>query len=543
MSSILNNLDFTSVKPQFLISGSQNYSTCLGGVISLINLIVLTLIIYAFGKNFFERTEPTLIQNVIYPERYPNYTLGLDMNFTYAFRLDDEDSNVIQREDLVYVDFLYEHYEIKDGEWILLKRKSLNVELCDQNKFERPDLFERQGFKSSYCPDFQNIEVGGAWDDTYIKYFKAEIRLCKEGGFNKKGQKCGTQQELKDLLKNRLYINSYYQEYFVDSNNYDKSMDIVYTNHFYLLDPLIMKKSTYNFRKGTIATDYGWILKDQDSLSKFTYDSYNSDFISISQLPENQHNVLGEIVLKFSKKLEKFDRYYEKIQNLAANVGGIIKVFYSLNMVIAYFFTVHMMNFDLISYTFDISNENGNKKCNHKNNNYSALLYSNNAAVNKHSKRGDIIKYMNNLKIIPKTPILKNDNNISINDEREKVDIEIYNEQSHNSPFDKQNTKIKPYKLFLSKYLKRHLFCKSIYSDKFKYLEEKLVSIIDFKKYIEMAYEFSYFINYNKKNLENVNNFLSDSKNNSLQQNEVKKYSLDNKLNEILSNNYFLNEK
>lgn len=496
MFRILNIIDTTGVKPQFLLSGRQNYTTTLGGIVSLINLVILGLIIYAFGKNLFERTEPLMTQNIIYPERYPNYTLGVDMNFTYAARLEDFDGNVIKRTDLVYLDFIYYHYEIINGVWVLLEEKTLDYDLCEQSNFEKPELFERQGLKTAYCPMFKKNRVGGGWDETYVKFIRGFIKLCKEGNFNNKGQKCGTEKEFKQILKNRLFISNYYQEYFVDSDNYYMPMDIVYTTHFYMLDPLISKKSNYFFRTGIITTDYGWILKNEDSYRKFTYDSLVIDSISISQLPENQQNILGEVYLYFSKKQEKFMRTYTKIQNLAANVGGIIKVFYTINILIASFFTILMMNFDMINFI----SENFDKQVQTSKNIPTTIFCSINNFNNHNNnfnnptnqiRKGSPVKSLNNFKIIQKSISLNCENNLSQLAEKEKDVFNDFNDISQSKiktslPNEKFNIKSK---LCLHKFLIRHLFCRNIYKDRFNYLEEKLVSIMDVKNFIKISHE------------------------------------------------------
>jgi hypothetical protein len=490
MISFLNILDTTGVKPQFLLSGKKNYTTSLGGLISLLNLIILGLVIYAFGKNFFERTEPLMIQNLIYPERYPNYTLGLNLNFTYAVRLEDFDGNVINRSDLVYIDFIYYHYEIRNGQWVELNKKSLDYELCNKNNFEKPELFDRQGLKTACCPNLKNLEVGGGWDETYIKYIRAFIRVCKEGEMNKKGEKCGKSSDFKHILKNRLFISNYYQEYFVDSDNYQNPMDIVFTNQYYMLDPLILKKSIYFFRKGTVTTDYGWILKDEESYSKFTFDDLVTDSISMSQLPESQQNIIGEVHLKFSKKQEKFVRTYTKIQNLAANVGGIIKIFYTVNIFIASFFTIHLMNFDFLNYL--------NNKCNLKNEKENSKIIPNtfigNSSFNNFnfSKLGEDRGHLFNFKIFEKKPVDICEINLSHLQENNHNNIRNLNKHK-NKKLSFENKKQNSILFSLNNFLKRQILCKRVHSKSFNPLENKLESILDIKNYISICIEFNTF--------------------------------------------------
>jgi hypothetical protein len=481
MKKILHMLDTTGVKPQFLFEGKKNYTTTLGGIISFLNLIIFGLLIYAIGKNFFERTEPSMIQNLIYPERYPNYTLGVDMNFSYAARLEDFDGNVIKNRNLVYIDFIYYHYEIQNGIWVLLNKTLLDYDLCTEKNFEKPDFYNKLSLNTAYCPKLNNLQVGGGWDESYIKYVRMFVRPCYEGKVNNKGENCGTEAEYKEIFKNRLFFYNYYQEYFIDPENYEKPMDIIYTNQYFMLDPIIMKKAMFFFRSGTITTDYGWILKDQKSYSKLTYDSLITDSISVSQLPEGQKNIIGEIHLKFSKKQEKVLRIYTKIQNLAANVGGMIKVFFTINIFIASFFTSNMMNFNLLNFLFNECNVDS--------------IYLN------VEKRGKVIKSLHTFKIIPKSPVLNSDNNFSYLKEKENL---------NNSKNILKKSTVKPQsinsQISLKKYIKRHLMCKMVHSKNFNFLEDKLWSILEIKSYMTLFYEFIKI----KKGNENNNIFKSE---------------------------------
>jgi hypothetical protein len=488
MRKILETIDATEVKPNFFISGRDTYPTLVGGVLSLVNILLLILIIFAFGRNFFERTNPTMIQNQIYPSQYPNYTLGVTNNLSFAIRLEDLDTKVINRTDLVYIDFIYYHYEIINGEWELVNEKLLDYDYCKPKNFKKPELYERLGLHSSFCPDLNGLEVGGFWDESYIKFIRAFVRPCREGKVNNRGKKCGLDSEFKEILKNRLFISSFYQEYFVNSENYEKPMDIVYSNHFFMADPLILKRGAYFFRKGEITSDYGWILKDESSYSEMTLDKIVTDTLSISQLPPDKQNILGEVYIYFARKQEKFIRVYEKIQNLAADVGGIIKIFYTVNALFSFFISRQMMTFDLLNFIKsyvqdpDLNNNYFSNYCT-KDKNSTVFNKEENPSNNDVNKRV-INNYTGN----------KRDNKISrnettIKDELHSINNFIPSRNITTINFLSQNTSKSKSKFLISKnfnsknYVKRAFCCKNKYENEFKFLEDFYKKLLDIKNY------------------------------------------------------------
>jgi hypothetical protein len=171
MKNMLYLVDFFSRDLNFSINSHLKYKTKFGGLISLINIVILGLLIYKFGEDFFLRTNPKYLQQTIYPARYENYTIT-NKNFSFAFRIEDLNAIQVDRDDLIYIDFVYLHYEIKNGEWNLLEEKSLDYSKCLVNDVGNESEFEKLNLKNWYCPRLDNLTVGGNWDESYVRYFK-----------------------------------------------------------------------------------------------------------------------------------------------------------------------------------------------------------------------------------------------------------------------------------------------------------------------------------------------------------------------------------
>jgi len=147
MENLIKSLDFSGNRMTFYIQKNKTHKTFLGGVISIFNFIILVLLIYGFGEDFYLRINPKIIQQTIYPERYMNFTIN-NKNFSFAFRIEDLDAKFIIDDQLVYIDFVYYNYEIQNGEWALLEKKSIEYSKCLPKDFGIEEQYEKQNFQN-----------------------------------------------------------------------------------------------------------------------------------------------------------------------------------------------------------------------------------------------------------------------------------------------------------------------------------------------------------------------------------------------------------
>lgn len=113
----MNKLDFIGGKINLYHNGSTSIKTNFGAVISLLLTIILVITIFAFGRDFFKRTNPKVNISTTSPEHYPLYTL-YNKNFSFAFRFEDWDGKQIIQDDSYYIDAMYTINVLdKNGVW------------------------------------------------------------------------------------------------------------------------------------------------------------------------------------------------------------------------------------------------------------------------------------------------------------------------------------------------------------------------------------------------------------------------------------------
>jgi hypothetical protein len=352
MKNILFLIDFFPRNLNFSINSHLNYKTKFGGVISFLNVIILGFLIYSFGEDFFLRTNPKYLQQTIYPAKYNNYTIN-NKNFSFAFRIEDLNALQVDRPDLIYIDFVYFNYEIKNGEWNLLEQKSLDYKKCDIEDVGIESEYEKLNLKNWYCPKLENLTVGGNWDESYVRFFRIWVYKCPEGDVNHlKNVSCGKQEELNEVSGQRLFFSTFYQKYFIDPGNYESPFNIQYTTTWNLIDLNLLKSNIYNFRLGQFTSDFGWIFKSVASLQGFSLKSIFLDIMTIDSLPENDRNMVFESEIYFTKETEFYSRSFAKLQDLAATVGGIIKIFFTISAVFISWYSEKSLLFDILKFSY-----------------------------------------------------------------------------------------------------------------------------------------------------------------------------------------------
>jgi hypothetical protein len=340
MLKLLKRLDFNTVKVNFFVFGKESYSTAWGGVISLLNMIILGLVLASFGRDFFLRKNPQLYQKTVYPTPSNNYTIG-KRNFTFVIRLEDSvGKQILNMDHLIYFKTEYYKKEIVNGSWAFTEIRTLNVSTCERDNFIDKEAFDDLNLGNALCPDLDGLELGGeSSGGTFRKFVRTVFLKCEEGKKNLKNKPCGTKAEFDNFAQNRIFLSFFYPKYYIDGDNYDQPMSTILYNQAEYIDPEMFKSRNLYFKKGELKTDYGWMLASEVTTSSISMDDTQYYFITRSQLSSSQRDQLFSLLIYMSKQEEYFRRTYVKIQNLAADAGGIFKIFYLVNGIFSIWIT------------------------------------------------------------------------------------------------------------------------------------------------------------------------------------------------------------
>ena len=349
-TSFIRKLDFFS-RPFYLrYDGVHNIPSEVSLVLS-ITMLLGGIVYFSFqGRDMFVKQNPKVITNVYY-EINPQ-AITFHNNLSPVFFIVDTYSNLLF--DKSYFEITLNAYSItRFNSTITKSKKELNWERCNGTNKERflqefnsygnfTDLLHNNKFDSGICISHENnITLGGNYYLSYFSNFYLEINKCHNSTIK---TYCKPIEEINKVINGNNF-NLYYLDTNIDTNNYDKPFTYFLSNYFMKLDSLLYNKVDIYFSIDSLTTDHGWLLKDERTKNTFSFVSYREQAISnIDDSP-----LVLRCYLNLSNSMLNIKRSYMKLQELFALVGGMLKLYSIIAILIMRFFNMYLNDMVLIN--------------------------------------------------------------------------------------------------------------------------------------------------------------------------------------------------
>lgn len=385
--NLLRKIDIYGCNYEFSINGNRSYKTKIGGLISFLAFIAMVILFVMLGKNFYQRENPITSMSKEYSKEYFNYTLKPD-KFLFGFQIVDQNSNLFDRKDLFYIEPHYIKYQKSvDGINIKVEDRILSYHHCTEEDTNFSNQYLSVQLYNYYCLDEINLKkglnLGGLWDSQEFSYIKIKVRHCLSGEyFNAKNNiTCNTNTtELENVMKDYKYFQIFLQNYFLNSNDYDDPFKLSLNVLYETMDLKIQKKIYYYFKNGIIEDKKDWFTETFEEKSLIGIDRTRSDFME--SVSDYFTTTFYETNLYFDKIIETYNRRYMKIQEVIANIGGIMKFIVFFTSIFIQFYNYHSMYNEIIkeinykNFVKDTKDKDFSKK----------LVYTNNKDVCPNSR-------------------------------------------------------------------------------------------------------------------------------------------------------------
>lgn len=337
---MLKKIDYLGCEPKLYINSDTTFSTKFGGIITILLAIIISVLFLLFGKDFYYRINPIVITEFgTYPS-YPVYYLD-SSNFTLAVAIEDDQSMVWKNDSEIYLQLHLVAYEFNNGDSVYNETITKLVP-CEEKHFAFNTSQNSVKFKNHQCFDFSNLKAGGFWDASYVYYFYFSVNICPNGKLSPDGEPCAL--ETSNIFNNNNhYFSIYMQQYTVNPTDYNDPMKWQIKNFYYLLDKSIQKNYRFNYIETKIKSDYGWLFETLSNINVLSIDLIEFDVSTNS----NFDSRISTASFYFSKRYVYYSRSYTKIQTLAANVGGVMKLFFLMGMLLVKKYNLFYMNKEL----------------------------------------------------------------------------------------------------------------------------------------------------------------------------------------------------
>lgn len=330
----MKSLDLLGESPSLYFNNEEKIKTKFGSIITFVILILIIILFWGFGQDFFKRTNPNMSFETVNPLYSPKLLLN-ENNFDLAVRFEDFDMNPINNNNtgLYMILEFYEGIRLSNGTWNRINDKKYEMSLC-KNKIENSgksflnEQLPNAGEKGWLCPNLNNSNVGGSYDanSNYIGFFMIKTYICKPGYKDFNGKECQTSdKQISDLFKSRIFFSAMIQSTIVTPSDYLNGINRILTYTTYDLDKNLYKDIILKFSENIIENDYGWIIQSKSISKTIGLSKEKINILSFDAI--NEENLILSSTFFFIKDYSKYIRTYKKIQEIVADVGGMMEIF------------------------------------------------------------------------------------------------------------------------------------------------------------------------------------------------------------------------
>ena len=362
----IHNLDMFGNLFNFTINKKTKFTTNLGSIFSIITFLIIIITCIIFGSDFYNRINPRVLMQTAIPETVTKVKVS-NKNFTISWRIEDSDGLKMDFLDIFYPTIFYYGLELnpitKNLEFSQ-KIRLIPIRRCNEIMVDE-NFLNLKNPENWYCFDLDFMEtfIGGSWDADFLFYFTFNLNLCERDEIGKRTTKCSDLNKLKTFLNQRIFFSINLPSVNFIFTDYDKPMKIEYKNYYSHLNQNLIRSDFCYFNFPVINDDKSWIFSD-----------YSEDkYISLKNCDRNYHikfdndyyddksdDLLFGIDLYLDKSNPYYIRSFMKFQELAAIVGGFVKIITLCFGFINFYFNSYERDRFLIDYFFNIF-ENGGK--------------------------------------------------------------------------------------------------------------------------------------------------------------------------------------
>ena len=208
-----------------------------------------------------------------------------------------------------------------------------------------------------------------------------------------------------------MLFSLYYPIYDFNPNSFNNPLVKSYKNYFYYLSHKLQKNDRLFIKQYNLKDDRGWIYQKNNYSNVWGVQKIISDYSYYTEedlLKENSSSLFYTMNIYMTKETTFYNRFYTKIQEVIAVIGGLVGFCSSITKVICNFINGKMVKVRIIDNLFDFDNYENQKKiaCFKNNKNFSF------DCVNDMNFKNS---FDNNIKVNGNF-VKKNTSNFSVND-------------------------------------------------------------------------------------------------------------------------------
>ena len=331
----LRFIDFFGHNPSFIIKNNLKYQTHIGGLLTLIVIIISVITLIFFSEELYNKKSPSV--NLITEANLHPSKINFFDNFEFIIGIQN-DNFIVQRNESIYYAKGFLFQTIINSSGIFNIKEEIDLDSCDKTLKDSTnyELFKDLNLNNYYCfsknqskINLNNIYLNEYWGNNGFQMLQIKFYDCVNTNdyVIENNITCASEEILKENL-NLADLSLYFIDTFISTNNYKSPFQRGIHEYFYDVSKNFILTLTQYYNHIEINDDSGLIFTTSNKINSFKL----SDMVT-NKADERTGEHFLTLTLQLNNIIEKYQRKYYKLQDYAAQVGGVINTL----LIICYF--------------------------------------------------------------------------------------------------------------------------------------------------------------------------------------------------------------
>ena len=315
-----------------------------------INIICFIILIFNLLRLFL-RKEPTISYTKIDLSKAINITLNSEQ---LLFSIFVRDKNHIPLNDptIITVNPTYNILHRSENGKIISSNNVLDIVNCTNYKNIYKKINQEENFNGNdialhYCFNFKNdIVIGGRYSDDFYASLAIYISKCQNSSDS--NITCNSPEIINEKVQD-AWLQIFYSTYSINSENFSNPISTDLTSVYFKLDNRLNKHIYTYYSSIDFTSNENFIFDQFINKNGIRLDHTFNDVNLINS--KDQH--LSIIYVCSAVTKEKIQRRYIKIQEVGANISGLLYVQCFIVYIFLYFPQLKLMDIEIINVIFD----------------------------------------------------------------------------------------------------------------------------------------------------------------------------------------------
>ena len=322
--SKITDFDLLGITPHLYFRGKEKQGSFFGFFLTLVLLVFTILCFFYFGQNLFYRTHSLVTSSdkfVTFPEK----KIIDPETFPIALEINDPPGNKYFTENNMIKAKISQFTFQRINGTQELTIQNYPMEICTASHFSKLDnniqsYFLTKNLTKYFCipKNLKNLTMQGSFDQDLYQNIKLSFSICDNKTME---NTCLSREEIAKQI-NIGYVGVYFVDSSFDSNDFERPFKETPKEFFTNFVLNSQKSINILFKNSYVETDEGIIFQNNrlektltsDGFQEYNFMTPNDEFIMI--------------YLRIRQEEIYYTRIYSKLQELLAQIGGFINIFW-----------------------------------------------------------------------------------------------------------------------------------------------------------------------------------------------------------------------